>query len=89
MTKERVACFSTIAMILFSAVGLALGAAVLPKMTDDQTLTAGQVVYVENDGRCDAGMVVKITSGNMSLASAVLRLRCYSDNVGPEPPTRV
>ncbi len=66
MTKERMVCFGTIGMLLSCAAGLALGATVLPKMPDDQTLTAGQVVYVENDGRCDAGMVVKITGGNKS-----------------------
>jgi len=64
MTKVGVAFFSTIALMSSSAAGLALGATVLPKMPDDQTLTVGQVVYVENDGRCDAGMVVKITGGN-------------------------
>ena len=66
MTKERVACFSMSGMVLSCAAGLALGATVLPKLPDDQTLTAGQVVYVENDGRCDLGMVVKITGGNKS-----------------------
>jgi len=44
--------------------GLPGSTIVMEQMPDNQTLKSGQVVYVENDGRCSPGLVIKITGGN-------------------------
>ncbi|MCP5265363.1 MAG: hypothetical protein H6934_04600 [Burkholderiaceae bacterium] len=44
--------------------GAAMAAAVLGKMPSNQSLKAGAVVFVENDGRCRSGEVMKVTGGS-------------------------
>ena len=44
----------------------AMAVTILEKAPDDQSLKSGQIVYVENDGRCAEGMILKITGGNKS-----------------------
>lgn len=39
---------------------------VLKRMPKDGSLSYGEVVYVENDGRCDNEQVVKVTGGKRS-----------------------
>ncbi len=39
---------------------------VLQEMPASRTLSYNQIVYVENDGRCDAGQVIKVTGGKKS-----------------------
>jgi len=39
---------------------------VLREMPASRTLSYNQIVYVENDGRCDAGQVIKVTGGKKS-----------------------
>lgn len=46
--------------------GLALAETVLEKMPENRSLKTGQVVYVENDGRCEKGMVLRVTGGSKS-----------------------
>ncbi len=41
-------------------------ARVRKKMPKDGSLSYGEVVYVENDGRCDNEQVIKITGGKQS-----------------------
>ena len=36
------------------------------RMPENGSLSYGEVVYVENDGRCDNGQVIKITGGKRS-----------------------
>lgn len=54
----------------WSAVSLAVdnpsGVKILKKMPESHTLKSGQIVYVENDGRCAANNIIKITGGNKS-----------------------
>ena len=39
---------------------------VLRQMPESRTLSYNQIMYVENDGRCDAGQVIKVTGGKKS-----------------------
>ncbi len=39
---------------------------VLREMPASRTLSYNQIVYVENDGRCDTGQVIKVTGGKKS-----------------------
>ena len=39
---------------------------VLKKVPANGTLSYKDVVYVENDGRCDTGQVIKVTGGKKS-----------------------
>ena len=39
---------------------------VLKEMPANGTLSYNHVVYVENDGRCDTGQVIKVTGGKKS-----------------------
>lgn len=39
---------------------------VLRQMPESRTLSYNQIVHVENDGRCDAGQVIKVTGGKKS-----------------------
>ena len=64
-------CLVNAAVILFSVLLLA-GCQqdgqnkVLKAMPANGTLSYNHVVYVENDGRCDAGQVIKVTGGKKS-----------------------
>lgn len=39
---------------------------VLQAMPANGSLSYNQIVYVENDGRCDTGQVIKVTGGKKS-----------------------
>ncbi|XOF33569.1 MAG: DUF6719 family protein [Candidatus Electrothrix sp. YB6] len=39
---------------------------VLKAMPANYTLSYNHIVYVENDGRCDTGQVIKVTGGKKS-----------------------
>jgi uncharacterized lipoprotein YajG len=39
---------------------------VLKAMPANGSLSYNQIVYVENDGRCDSGQVIKVTGGKKS-----------------------
>lgn len=39
---------------------------VLKKMPASRTLSYNKIVYVENDGRCDTGQMIKVTGGKKS-----------------------
>ena len=41
-------------------------ARVRKEMPKNGSLSYGEVVYVENDGRCDNGQVIKVTGGKRS-----------------------
>ena len=48
---------------------------IMKSLPADYSIPFGQVVYVENDGRCEAGKVMKVTGGKSSLGSEDLRVR--------------
>lgn len=59
----------SVACTLGSWIALGVGSSVmastvLEAMPDNRTLKSGQVVYVRNDGRCENGMVLKVTGGS-------------------------
>jgi Family of unknown function (DUF6719) len=58
-----------IAILLFaahSAFAIAGETKVLKRLPESYSLAYGKVVYVENDGRCKAGEVIKVTGGKKS-----------------------
>ncbi len=53
---------------------------VLKEVPGNYTLSYNQIVYVENDGRCDIGQVIKVTGGKRSKGIA----RKYECVIRPE-----
>ncbi len=60
------------AMFVFTAT-MVLGGCqpqIMKSLPADYSIPSGQVVYVENDGRCAAGKVMKVTGGKSTSGTA-------------------
>ncbi|MCW5203973.1 hypothetical protein VU10_01565 [Desulfobulbus sp. US1] len=62
MQRSTVIGTALICLVFFAA----CEATVRKEMPKNGSLSYGEVVYVENDGRCDNGQVIKVTGGKRS-----------------------
>ncbi len=71
--KGKFMRFSILNIMMFFAIAASVNAMSSPKkikmletIPEDRSLSYGEVVYVENDGRCEKGLIIKVTGGKKS-----------------------
>lgn len=58
---------TSFAACLLAVIALGCQKSVVKNIPPGGTVPHGEVVYVENDGRCQEGQIIKITGGNRNL----------------------
>lgn len=64
--KRFLLLMGSMSVVLFLCSCIANKTTVYDKIPQNLSLSYGQVVYTENDGRCDDGLIIKITGGKKS-----------------------
>ncbi|THB74791.1 MAG: hypothetical protein D6B28_01550 [Gammaproteobacteria bacterium] len=63
MNRSILSILTFTMMLMVTSVTACNKIKMLEEMPKDRTLSHGEVVYVENDGRCKPGEIIKVTGG--------------------------